>query len=77
MVEDGAGGQVLGVADDAGDVDLTTPARMDAFLAKDPVRDIPRQGGRPLVLHTRAPSVEAAKQLYAAWQERMATADLR
>ena len=53
------------------DVDLTTPDKMDAFLARDVVRDVPRKGGRGLVLHTRAASVDEAKQLYAAWQDRM------
>ena len=51
-----------------GDVDLTTPARMDAFLARDPVRDVPRQGGRTLVLNTRAPSIDEARRIYSAWQ---------
>jgi hypothetical protein len=54
-----------------GDVDLTTPAKMDAFLAREPVRGVPRRGGRGLVLHTHAASVDEAKQLYAAWQQRL------
>ena len=44
---------------------------MDAFLAREPVRGVPRRGGRGLVLHTHAASVDAAKQLYAAWQQRV------
>lgn len=54
-----------------GDVDLTTPAKMDAFLARKPVVDVPRRGGRALVLHTHADSVDHARQIYTAWQERM------
>jgi hypothetical protein len=53
-----------------GDVDLTTPAKMDAFLARESVRRVPRRGGRGLVLHTRAASVEAGKRLYAEWLRR-------
>ncbi len=37
-----------------GDVDLRTPEKMAAFLAREPVRDVPRVGGRGLILHTAA-----------------------
>jgi len=60
-----------------GDVDLTTPAKMDAFLARDAVLNVPRQGGRTLVLSTRAASIDAARQLYATWQERVAATAAR
>lgn len=52
------------------DVDLTSPAKMAAFLARESVREVPRRGGRGLIVQTRAASVDDGKRLYAAWQER-------
>ena len=60
-----------------GDVDLRTPEKMDAFLAKEVVRSVPRRGGRGLVLGTSAESVDAGRRIYDAWQERMADQGLR
>lgn len=59
------------------DVDLTTGDKMDAFLDWEPVREVPRRNGRPLVLHTSAASVEDAKRIYEVWQTKRVLADLR
>jgi hypothetical protein len=53
------------------DVDLSGEAEMDAFLSRAPVRDVPRQGGRGLAVHTRADSVDEARRIYASWRERV------
>jgi hypothetical protein len=53
------------------DVDLCGEGEMDAFLNRAPVRDVPRQGGRGLVVHTSADSVDEARRIYASWRERV------
>jgi len=53
------------------DVALSGEAEMDAFLSRDPVRDVPRRGGRGLIVHTKANSVDEAKRLYASWREKV------
>ena len=52
------------------DVELGTPEQMDRFLDWEPVRTVPRKGGRGLVVHTRAESVDEARRIYGEWQER-------
>ncbi len=49
------------------DVDLTNTAKMTSFLEREPIRNVPRKHGRGLVLHTSAPSVDEAKQIYQTW----------
>ena len=53
-----------------GDLDLTTPEKMDEVLAWPPVRDVPRAGGRPLAFNTWAPSVDDARRIYDDWRRR-------
>ena len=52
------------------DLDLTTPGKMDEFLSLPAVRDVPRRGGRGLVVSTWAPSVDEARRIVALWRER-------
>jgi hypothetical protein len=51
------------------DVPLRGPEDMRAFLDREPVRDVPRRGGRGLVVQTTADSVDHARELYATWRE--------
>jgi hypothetical protein len=53
------------------DVDLCGEAEIDEFLSRGPVRDVPRRGGRGLVVHTKADSVDDARRIYASWRERV------
>ena len=56
-----------------GDRDLRTAGTMDEFLSWEPVRDVPRKGGRGLLLSTGgADSVDAARAVYALWQAKLA-----
>jgi len=50
------------------DVDLGTPEAMDTFLSWPPVRDVPRNPGRGLVVQTATPSVADAQRIYADWR---------
>lgn len=54
------------------DVDLTTPEKIDEFLSREPVRDVPRKGGRGMVAATNVASVEEGKKVYDYWQKLMA-----
>ena len=56
------------------DVDLTTDEKMDAFLSWEPIRSVPRQGGRGIVVTTSAPSVLEAKRIYEEWSSRQSGA---
>ena len=49
------------------DLDLSTPEKMDDFLAWEPIARVPRQGGRGLVVSTWAPTVDDARRLYETW----------
>jgi hypothetical protein len=51
------------------DADLRSREKMEAFLEWKPIRDVPRQNGRALVLQTQADSVDEAKRIYALWRE--------
>ena len=53
-----------------GDYDLTTPEKMDEVLARPPVRNVPRRGGRGLVMATTAQSVEHGRRIVAEWRGR-------
>ena len=53
-----------------GDYDLTTTEKMDEVLARPPVRDVPRRGGRGLVMATAARSVEHGRRIVAEWRSR-------
>lgn len=53
------------------DVDLRTTDQMDTFLRREPVRAVPRRGGRGIVLAAGARSVEEAGRMYTQWRERM------
>lgn len=50
------------------DTDLSSRAKMASFLAWEPIKAVPRRGGRGLVVQTAAPSVAAGRELYAWWQ---------
>jgi hypothetical protein len=53
-----------------GDMDLASEEKMDAFFEWEPVADVPRKGGRGIVMAGWAPSLEDAKRLYAYWREK-------
>ena len=53
------------------DADLTSEERMISFLESEPIRDVPRKGGRPLVLHTSAASVDEGQKIFDMWQAKM------
>lgn len=50
------------------DVDLKNAAAMRGFLERDSVRNVPRKGGRGIVLGTSAQSVEDGKRIYDTWR---------
>jgi hypothetical protein len=52
------------------DVKLPEESAMDAFLSRRSVREVPRRGGRGLVVSTGAESVARAQELHALWRER-------
>jgi hypothetical protein len=52
------------------DTDFSGEKDMDAFLDCGAVHDVPRRGGRGLVVHAKTDSVDSAKRLYASWRER-------
>jgi hypothetical protein len=54
-----------------GDADLSTPEKMDAFLARPPVRLVPRKGGRGIVMATGAPSIDDGRRVYDQWRSRV------
>lgn len=51
------------------DIDLTTPGKIDEFLSQEAVRDVPRKGGRGLVVATNVESVDEGKRVYEDWQK--------
>ena len=55
------------------DVDLSTPQKMDSFLGWEPIRTVPRQNGRGIVVHTTAPSVAEGRRIYEAWRDRLSS----
>jgi len=54
------------------DADLTTEEKMVSFLGWEPIRAVRRKGGRPLVLHTSAASVDEGRRIFDMWQAKMA-----
>jgi hypothetical protein len=53
------------------DEDLTNEEKMTSFLESEPIRMVPRKGGRPLVVHTSVASVEEGRRIFDAWQAKM------
>lgn len=54
-----------------GSLDLSDAEKMDTFLKSDPVRMVPRENGRGLVMATAVADVEEGKRVYEMWQNRM------
>jgi hypothetical protein len=55
------------------DADLTTEEKMVSFLDWEPIRDVPRKGGRPLIRHTSAASVAEGRKIFDVWRAHMET----
>ena len=53
------------------DVEFNTNESIDTFLSHPAIKNVPRIGGRALVLTTTAESVEQGKSIYKQWQQRM------
>jgi hypothetical protein len=53
------------------DVDVSASEKMTAFLSHSAVRDVPRKGGRGLVVSSPCASVEEGRRIYAAWRRLM------
>lgn len=53
------------------DVDLSSSDKMAEFLDWEPVRDIPRQGGRGLVVSITCDSVQRGREIYSEWRQRV------
>lgn len=52
-----------------GDIDLENPGYMQKFINYEPVRQVPRNGGRGLFMTSPAGSVEQVQRLYFEWQK--------
>lgn len=56
-----------------GDIDVSTPEKMETFFNLTSVRKVPRSGGRGLIMTTVADSVEDGHRIYAEWQARFSS----
>jgi hypothetical protein len=57
-----------------GDVRIENEAQMDEVLAWQPVRRVPRKGGRGLILNAWSATVQQGRQIHELWQEKLSAA---
>ncbi len=51
-----------------GDLDLSDTDKIDEFFRWEPVTDVPRKGGRGMIINAWAPDVDEGRRLYAYWR---------
>ena len=51
------------------DIDLSTEEKMREFINSEPIRNIPRKGGRGIVANTKSETVDEGKRIYETWQK--------
>ena len=52
-------------------LDLAVPEKIDAFLEQSPVKNVPRRGGRGLVVATEAESIDHGKRIFEQWNKKL------